>query len=353
MGQCKTYTRHNPEAWGPRVTVTLRTAPGVLGLASLADAAPWLARFTPPYAFGDFFAPEDTVLCVLATRAALARPPGGTRLAELTAGGALVLADALLDDPARRGAAAELDPAAVRRARANLAGLGLGGRSVVQRSGLFSRGLSRRLRRFRPDVVACNPPYIPEPPGNRLALVAGAGADGARHPRRAIHTAARAGVPRLVLSWCSVGDPVGVVDTAAHAGYQLTALWCALIADGEYTGAVHGYLRTLPTAFLTEDGATLDALAPDGAAHFAYLLLAGEFQRTAGPTQRRRRAGERAAGVVDGLVHDFARDGAAALAARAGGAPASVLDGVACQWFAADRWDELRMRALAHGPVTA
>ncbi len=371
--KCKTYTRHNPEPARERVTAVIegeaagstrapradvrRPDPRALTLPSLADAAAWLARFTPPYAFGDFFAPEDTVLCALATRAALvhARPAGGGRVAELTAGSAVVLADALLVDGSRRGAATELDDSAVRRARANLAALGLGRRSAVARTGLFSRGLPRWLRAFRPDVVACNPPYIPEPPNAALALVAGAGADGARHPRRAIHAAARAGVPRLVLSWCSLGDPAGVVRTAARAGYTLATLWTALIADGEYSGEVevYEYARQLPTAFLTQDPATLRALAPDGSARFGYLLLAGEFVRGSARRADTRRAGAPAAVMVDALVRDFARTGVSALEQRADGRPVSIGSGVACHWFAADRWDELRMRALAHGTADA
>lgn len=326
----------------------VRPAPSAFELPELGDAAQWLARLAPPFEFGDFFAPEDTVLCALATRSALARARRGRpRVAELTAGGAVVLADALLEDSTRRGAAAELDPAAVRRGRANLAALGLGGRSKVVRLGLFSRRLAPWLRAFGADVVACNPPYIPEPPGDRLALVAGAGADGARHPRRAIHTAARAGTPRLVLSWCSLGDPVGVVRTAARAGYRLASLWVGLIADGEYSGAVHPYLRTLNTAFLTEDAATLGRLAPDGGARFGYLLLAGDFERTAAGS---RRAGAPAVAMVDALVRDFAHDGAVALERRAGGAATTRVGGVDCHWFASDRWDELRLRAFAHGP---
>ena len=331
----------------------MRPAPLALSLPSLADAAPWLARLTPPFAFGDFFAPEDTVLCALATREALAhaRPQGGGRVAELTAGSAVVLVDTLLGDRRVRGGATELDPAAVHRARTNLADLGLGRRAVVTRSGLFSRGLSRWLRAFRPDVVACNPPYIPEPPGAALALVAGAGADGARHPRRTLHVAARARVSRLVLSWCSVGDPVAVVRTAARAGYVLETLWTALIADGEYSGLVHEYLRRLPTAFLHEGVPTLRALAPDGAARFAYLLLAGEFVRAGTRRAAVRRRAEPGIAAVDALMRDFARDGASALERRAASATpiATASAGPVCHWFVADRWDELRLRALAHG----
>ena len=326
----------------------VRPTPSALALPRLTDAAAWLARLEPPFEFGDFFAPEDTVLCALATRDALGHTPG-RRVAELTAGGAVVLADALLADGQRRGLAAELDPEAIRRARANLAALGLGGRSAVVRSGLFSRALARRLRAFGADVVACNPPYIPEPPGNRLALVAGAGADGARHPRRAIHVARAARAPRLVLSWCSLGDPVGVVRTAARAGYRLASLWVTLIADGEYSGGVHAYLRTLPTAFLSEDPATLRALSRDGGARFGYLLLAGDFERVRAAPAVSRRAGAPAVGLLDRLVRDFRREGAAALERRAGGSAVTTEGGVACHWSAADRWDELRLRALAPG----
>ena len=359
-GKCKRYTRaHDPgahETLGTPVTAaptTLeRPVAARLPLPSLADAAPWLARFTPPFAFGDFFAPEDTVLCALATREALAnaRPAGGGRVAELTAGSAVVLADALMVDRRRRGGATELDRVAIGRARANLAALGLASRSAVAHAGLFSARLARWIRAFDANVVACNPPYIPEPPGTALALVAGAGADGARHPRRALHVCARGAVPRVVLSWCSLGDPTGVVRAAARAGYVLTTLWTALIADGEYSGEVHEYMRTLPTAFLHEGRDTLDALAPDGAARFAYLLLAGEFVRAPGRRgDVRRGAGASAAATVDALVRDFARTGAAALVRRSGGAPTSDLDGLAARWFACDRWDELRLRALAHG----
>ncbi len=336
------------DAPAPAVDLT-RPTPTAVALPSLADEALWLARLTPPFAFGDFFAPEDTVLCALATRAALARarPRGGGRVAELTAGSAVVLADALLIDRRVRGGATELDPAAIRRARANLADLALGRRASVVRSGLFSRSLPRWLRAFDADVVACNPPYIPEPPGNALALVAGAGADGARHPRRALHVAARAGVPRLVLSWCSLGDPTGVVRTAARAGYRLGALWTTLIADGEYSGGVHAYLRTLPTAFLHEGADTLHALGPDGSARFAYLLLAGEFVRLPGRRADARRAARAGVAAVHALCRDFAREGAAALERRAVAASAS--GAVESHWYVADRWDELRMRALAHG----
>lgn len=328
---------------------TAAARPIASSLPSLADAAPWLARFTPPFAFGSFFAPEDTVLCALATGVALrrARRPGDPaadiaprRVVELTAGSALVLCAALLADPGLEGFGAEVDPEAVARARGNFAAVGVAGRAHVRRVGLFSPRLPEWLRRVGAAVVACNPPYIPEPPDAPLALVAGAGPRGDRHPRRVLRAASAAGAPRVVLSWCSLGDPVAVMRTAARAGYRIERLWTAVIADGEYSGEVHEYMRTLPTSFLHESRATLDALAQDGSARFAYLLLAGSFVRDDADSAARRRRGVRRVGR---LMHDFRADGLAALER----AHAARLPGLTL--FKADRSDELRMRVAAHG----
>lgn len=324
------------------------------GLPSLADAAPWLARFRPPFTFGSFFSPEDTVLCALATRAAIRRAARQAaasgdapvrRVVELTSGSTLVLSAQLLADPSLQGFGAEVDPEAVVRAEHNLHGLGIADRAHVRRVGLFSPRLAAWLRRLRPAVVTCNPPYIPEPPDAPLALVAGAGPRGDRHPRRVLRVAAAAGAPRVVLSWCSLGDPVAVVRTAVRAGYQLERLWAAVLADGEYSGEVHDYLRTLPTAFLSEDPATLGALAGDGAARFAYLLLAGSFVR-AGPGAAADDAaarGRRTVRRIARLMGEFRASGIAAVErAHAARAPGLTL-------FVVDRWDELRLRVTAHG----
>ncbi len=321
------------------------------GLPSLADAAPWLARFTPPFKFGSFFAPEDTVLCALATGVALrrARRPGdpahgaARRVVELTAGSALVLGAALLADPALEGFGAEVDPEAVERAHGNLAAIGVQDRARVRRVGLFSPRLAGWLRRLRPAVVASNPPYIPEPPDAPLELVAGAGPRGDRHPRQVLRVAAAAGVQRVVLSWCSLGDPVNVARAAARAGYRLERLWVGALADGEYSGEAHAYARTLPTSYLSEDPATLDALAQDGSARFAYLLLAGSFVRgdpgTPDGAARLRRGPRR----VARLMRAFRERGIAALEqAHAAHPPGLTL-------YRVDRWDELRMRMVAHG----
>jgi hypothetical protein len=282
------------------------------------------------------------VLCALATRDALARTPDARRVVELTSGSTLVLAAQLLADPSLTGAGAEVDGEAVERARHNLRALGLAGRASVRRIGLFSPRLAGWLRRDRPDVLTCNPPYIPEPPDAPLALVAGAGPRGDRHPRRTLRVAAEAGVERVVLSWCSLGDPVAVLRTAVRAGYRLERLWVAALADGDYSGGVHAYMRSLPTAFLNEQPATLGALGEDGSVRFAYLLLAGSFVRDRSREQPAR--GRRAVRRLTRLMHGFRAEGLAALE-RAHAAGWSGLRAFRC-----DRWDELAMRVAAHGP---
>ena len=343
-----------PVTQRPEAAPAGRSLAGSAGpLPSLADAAPWLARFTPPFQFGSFFAPEDTVLCALATGVALrrARRPGDPahaappRVVELTAGSALVLGAALLADAELEGYGSEVDPAAVARMHGNLAAIGVDGRAQVRRVGLFSPRLVGWLRRVRPAVVACNPPYIPEPPGTPLALVAGAGPRGDRHPRRVLRAAAEAGAPRVVLSWCSLGDPVGVVRTAVRAGYRLERLWVAAIADGEYSGEVHGYARGLATSYLNEDPATLARVARDGSARFAYLLLAGSFVRVAPDAPDARVRARRALRRVARLMRAFRDDGLAAVERE----QARRAPGLTC--YVVDRWDELRLRAAAHGPV--
>jgi methylase of polypeptide subunit release factors len=343
------------DAWAHGATdATDRPAVARLGLRSLAGAAAPLARFRPPFEFGDFFAPEDTLLCALATAWALERtaqetgaPP--SRLIELTCGGGMVALGPLDRWPTLRAWGADVDPAAVARARRNATALGLADRARFVRLGLFDRRLAPWLQRRAPDLVACNPPYVPEPPDAPGALVAGAGPDGARHPRRTIAVCARARVRRFVLSWCSLGDPVGVARAAARRGYALEALWAAAIPDGEYTGGVYDYMRTLPTAWLDDSPATRAALAPDGSARFGYLLLAGSFVRSDEPAAGvtgPARAGVR---LVARLVRRFARRGLPGMATLARRADAGEERGPPLHAYAADRWDEIALRAIAHG----
>jgi hypothetical protein len=345
------------DAWahGPADTTGRPTA-ARLGLRSLAGAAAPLARFRPPFEFGDFFAPEDTLLCALATAWALERaaeetgtPPA--RLIELTCGGGVVALGPLDRWPTLRAWGADVDAAAVARARRNAAALGHAGRARFVELGLFDRRLVPWLQRRAPDLVACNPPYVPEPPDAPGALVAGAGPDGARHPRRTLAVCARAGVRRLVLSWCSLGDPVGVARAAARRGYVLEALWAAAIPDGEYTGGVYDYMRTLPTTWLDDSPATRAALAPDGSARFGYLLLAGSFVRATGApgdVTARARSGVRAVGR---LVRRFVRRGLPGMAtlARQDGTPSGDEGPPPLHAYVADRWDEIALRAIAHG----
>ena len=345
------------DAWARGAAeITGRPAAAQLGLRSLAGAAAPLARFGPPFEFGDFFAPEDTLLCALATTWALDRSEqetlrAPTRLIELTCGGGVVALGPLDRWPTLRAWGADVDAAAVALARRNAAALGHAERARFVHLGLFDRRLAPWLQRRAPDLVACNPPYVPEPPDAPGALVAGAGPDGARHPRRTLAVCARANVRRLVLSWCSLGDPVGVARAAARRGYELEALWAAAIPDGEYTGSVYEYMRALPTTWLDDSPATLAALAPDGSARFAYLLLAGSFVRSTGSpadVTARARSGVRS---VARLVRRFTRHGlpgVASLARRVGTADGS--QGLPpLHAYVADRWDEIALRAIAHG----
>ena len=139
-----------------------------------------------------------------------------------------------------------------------------------------------------------------------------------------------------MLSWCSLCDPAGVVARAARAGYRLERLLACAIADGEYSGLVGDYLRGLPAAFLNDSADTIATLAPDGAARFGYLLLAGVFRR-----ERDASAGA-APDAVERLMRRFARDGVRALA-HAVDAPFAV------ESFVLDRWDEIALRAALHG----
>ena len=325
-------------------------------LPSLAAEARRLDRFVPPFRFTTFFAPEDTLLCAIAAEAALRGPLGRTgapttddvrdvHIVELTTGSGLVGLRLLDLEPRATLFGVDIDHGAPRVARANATRLGLDARARFERASIWEEVLERRLRNERIDLLVCNPPYIPEPPGGPLPLEAGAGADGAAHVRRVIELADALRPTALALSWCSLSDPAGVVAAAERAGYRLDSLHAVVIGDGEYSGVVHRYLRTLPTAFLSEDPDVVAEIAPDGAARFAYVLLAGVFVDGRAPLARGRRrpwAGD-AAHVVDRLVRDFVRHGTAALAAAAVPFPLAA--------WVLDRWDEIALRAFLHGAL--
>lgn len=194
------------------------------------------------------------------------------------------------------------------------------------------------LRGQRTDILVCNPPYIPEPPEAGLPVEAGAGADGSAHLRRVTALAYATQPETLVLSWCSLCDPAGVVGDVEDAGYQLDELFVVLIADGEYSGSVHNYLLTLPTAFLNSSHETLRVVAPDGAARFGYLLMSGCFSRTATTSHDGREA-------MRSLCTSFRDQGASALE----GFRSSIEGRI---WLL-DRWDEITLRAILHGPIAA
>lgn len=341
-------------------------------LPSLAAESARLRRFVPPFRFTSFFAPEDTLLCVIAAEGALAEQPrrrprragtgsaGGPllgaqsapdgaeapRIVELTTGSGLVGLRLLDLEPAATLFGVDIDHEAPSVARANAERLGLADRARFERASIWERALERGLLAEPVDLLVCNPPYIPEPPGAALPVEAGAGPDGAAHVRRVIEIAKAARPATLVLSWCSLCDPAGIVADAELAGYRLDALYVVALGDGEYSGGVHRYLRGLPTAFLSDQPDVVAEVAPDGAARFAYLLLAGVFHdaRSSSPSSDgvRRTAGD-SASAVDAMMRDFVARGADALVAPAAPFPVSA-------WIL-DRWDEIALRAFLHGAL--
>lgn len=341
-------------------------------LPSLAGEATRLRRFVPPFRFTSFFAPEDTLLCVLAAEGALAgldgrrshgadpgaagngQLLGGTpsstgaapmRIVELTTGSGLVGLHLLDVEPRATLFGVDIDHEAPAVARANAERLGLADRARFERASIWERAVERGLLAERVDLLVCNPPYIPEPPGAALPVEAGAGPDGAAHVRRVIEIANLARPTALALSWCSLCDPVGIVADAERAGYRLDGLYVVAIGDGEYSGGVHRYLRGLPTAFLSELVDVVAEVAPDGAARFAYLLIAGVFhdeRASPAPAAGSRTRGD-SADAVNALMRDFVARGADALAVPSAPFPVS-------SWIL-DRWDEIALRAFLHGAM--
>jgi len=324
-----------------------RPAPSAAIFPSLLTEASRLRAFRPPFSFTGFFSPEDTLLCVLASEAALARArlPGASmqmdsplRIAELTAGSGLVGLHLLRIERNSTLLGLDIDRTAVETASANAHLLGLSRRAQFAGADMKSRNTDNLLTGQKPQLLVCNPPYIPEPPGESLAIEAGAGADGAAHVMRAIELA-RAVKPRaLSLSWCSLSDPAGVIAEAERAGYRLNSLFIAVIADGEYSGSVQGYLTGLKTAFLNSSPETLSAVAPDHSASFGFLLMAGEFSReNTGPRGKERDNSSH----IQTICSRFARRGIGSLD--------SIEAPFAVRVWLLDRWDEVRLRAFLHG----
>jgi len=324
-----------------------RPAESMSILPSLLNEASRLKAFRPPFSFTGFFSPEDTLLCVLASEAALAhaRLPGASsqmdsplRIAELTSGSGLIGLHLLRIERSSTLLGLDIDRVATDTASANAELLGLSRRARFATMDIKSRNGENLLTGERPRLLVCNPPYIPEPPGKNLAIEAGAGPAGTAHIMRTIELARTIKPRSMSLSWCSLSDPVCVVADAERAGYRLNSLFIAVIADGEYSGSVHDYLTGLNTAFLNSSPETLRAVAPDGSASFGFLLMAGEFSReNLGPRGNERESSPH----IRTICSRFARRGIGSLDSIE--APFTVR-----AWLL-DRWDEVRLRAFLHG----
>jgi hypothetical protein len=336
---------------------TPQSSPSV-GVTSLLDEAWRLGPFTPPFAFSAFFSPEDTLLCVCAadvarqllpaSAATCGNPQAGFRVAELTSGSGLIGLYLLGRDCNATLLGLDIDSEAKRVAEQNALRLGLAQRARCAQSDLWSASTLRVLRAEKPQMIVCNPPYVPEPPGTTMEIEAGAGPNGTAHLLRALELTRLVQPETLALSWCSLSDPAGIVAAAEASGYQLHTLFVTAIADGEYSGAVHSYLRGLGDCYINEQNETLDIIAPDPSARFAYLLFAGAFVREAGIGNRE--AGDRLGSVRAGastavrkICADFARDGVGTLA--------SANAGFSLRCSILNRWDELKLRVILHGEL--
>ncbi len=348
------FARHEPYSYLNRSIVPYRfgrPVPPSQVLPSLLEEAGRLRAFQPPFSFTSFFSPEDTLLCQCASEAALSHARSSrlrtgkengrdaTRIAELTAGSGLVGLHLLRIERNSRLLGLDIDVEAAATATANASTLDLSGRTRFECADIWSDAATAMLFENQPHLIVCNPPYVPEPPDGKLAAEAGAGADGSAHVVRALEIAGLVRPRALALSWCSLSDPALVVGEAAKAGYRLNSLFIAAISDGEYSGSVCQYLRTLPHAYINEQQSTVAMVAPDGSATFAYLLMAGEFSLQASLDD----VDGSIAAAVSKICSDFARAGLETLARPA--APFTVR-----AWLL-DRWDELRLRAFLHGPI--
>jgi hypothetical protein len=323
-----------------------QSAPSI-GVTSLLDEAWRLGPFAPPFTFSAFFSPEDTLLCVCAadvarqlvaeSAEACGSTYAGFHVAELTSGSGLIGLYLLGRECNATLLGLDIDSEAKRVAEQNALRLGLADRARFAQSDLWSPSTLQVLEAERPQMIVCNPPYVPEPPGTTIELEAGAGPNGTAHLLRALELTRLVQPETLALSWCSLSDPAGVVAAAEASGYELHTLFVTAIADGEYSGAVHSYLRGLGDCYINEQHETLDLIAPDPSARFAYLLFAGAFRR------RGRNPQASAAGPIRTICEDFARDGISTLAS----ADAPFL--LRCSVL--NRWDELRLRVMLHGEI--
>jgi methyltransferase family protein len=309
-------------------------------LPSLLDEAWRLEAFAHPFTFSAFFSPEDTLLCVCAADAARQHLPD-TRVAELTSGSGLVGFYLLRQDDGARLLGLDVDAEAARVAEGNAQLLGLADRARFVQSDLWSASTLELLEAANPQLLVCNPPYVPEPPGTSMQIEAGAGPHGTAHLLRALELTRLIQPQALALSWCSLSDPAAIVAAAEGSGYELHTLYVTAIADGEYSGSVHSYLRTLSDCFISEQRGTLGILAPDGSARFGYLLFAGAFRRS--KSGRQPGDGGGASTSVAAICEHFSRGGIQNLAA--------VDPPFTLHRSVLTRWDELRLRVLLHGEI--
>jgi len=313
-----------------------------VGVPSLIDEAWRLEPFVPPFAFSAFFSPEDTLLCVCAAEAATdllteAEPSkaGDYSFAELTSGSGLVGFYLLQRALRTRLLGLDIDPEATAVSERNARVLGLAERARFTGADLWSESTRALLEKDRPDLLVCNPPYVPEPPGTRMHIEAGAGPHGTAHLLQALELARLVQPAALALSWCSLSAPAAIVGAAEESGYELHNLFVTAIADGEYSGSVHSYLRNLGDCYINEQRDTLDIIASDGSGRFAYLLFAGAFRREVEP---RRNGAD-----VEAICRKFAREGVRSLASIDAPFP------VHCSMLT--RWDELELRVMLHGAI--
>jgi len=253
------------------------------------------------------------------------------KVVELTTGSGLVGMSVVLANEANTLLGLDVDEDAVETARANARMLLIEDRCRFECADLWSNHTSKSLRALNPNILICNPPYIPEPADTALQVEAGAGPDGTAHLMRTIELLQEVQPESAALSWCSLSDPAKVIDAAHRAGYALEQIFIVAIADGEYSGSVHEYLRALPHAYICETQQTLEQVAPDTSARFAYLLMAGSFAR---------RDSSNISEDIEKLCSDFAINGLESLSRTNLTIPSR-------SWLL-DRWDEIALRAILH-----
>jgi hypothetical protein len=292
-----------------------------------------MRAFTPPFRFTQFFSPEDTLLCMCAAESAANKASRGRllKIAELTTGSGLVGLDILSRWESSELLGMDVDPVAIETASRNAAAMSVSARCRFVMADLWSEKTPNALREYNPDVVICNPPYVPEPAGARIQIEAGAGSDGTAHLMRTADLLGACMPAAAALSWCSLANPAKVVDAVSNAGYELRELFIVAIADGEYSGSVYDYLKTLPSCYISESSETLARISSDGSAAFAYLLLSGVFVRGANPA---------CSSEVEFICSEFAREGLEALA--------KINMDIPVKCWVLDRWDELQLRVMLH-----